>query len=47
MGGLAALVGEDRSVRILPGGGVTWETAREVAEALGVDEVHGTRIVRM
>lgn len=47
MGGLAALVGEDRSVRILPGGGVTWENAREVAEALGVDEVHGTRIVRM
>lgn len=47
MGGLAALVGEDRSVRILPGGGITWENAREVAEALGVDEVHGTRIVRM
>ena len=47
MGGLAALVGEDRSVRILPGGGVTWENAREVAETLGVDEVHGTRIVCM
>lgn len=47
MGGLAALVGEDRSIRILPGGGITWENAREVAEALGVDEVHGTRIVRM
>ena len=30
---------------ILPGGGITWENAGAVAEALGVGEVHGTRIV--
>lgn len=32
---------------ILPGGGVTWENAEEVAAAVGVGEVHGTRIVRL
>ena len=32
---------------ILPGGGVTWENAEDVAEALGVGEVHGTKIVRL
>lgn len=32
---------------ILPGGGVTWENAEEVADAVGVREVHGTRIVRL
>lgn len=32
---------------ILPGGGVTWENAEEVADAVGVCEVHGTRIVRL
>ncbi len=30
---------------ILPGGGITFKNAEEVAEALGVDEVHGTKIV--
>lgn len=30
---------------ILPGGGITHENAEAVAEALGVHEVHGTRIV--
>ena len=34
-------------VGILPGGGVTWENAEEVAAAVGVREVHGTRIVRL
>lgn len=32
-------------IRILPGGGITWRNAAEVARVLGVDEVHGTRIV--
>ena len=32
---------------ILPGGGITWQNAEEVADALGVNEVHGTRIVRL
>lgn len=32
---------------ILPGGGVTWENAEEVADAVGVREVHGTRIVKL
>lgn len=32
---------------ILPGGGVTWENAEEVANAVGVREVHGTRIVKL
>ena len=30
---------------ILPGGGVTYQNARAVAEALGVRELHGTKIV--
>ena len=34
-------------VGILPGGGVTWENAEEVAAAVGVGEVHGTRIVKL
>lgn len=34
-------------VGILPGGGVTWENAEEVAAAVDVREVHGTRIVRL
>lgn len=34
-------------IGILPGGGVTWRNACSVAEALGVSEVHGTRIVKM
>lgn len=34
-------------VGILPGGGVTWENAEEAAAAVGVREVHGTRIVRL
>lgn len=34
-------------LEILPGGGVTWENAEEVANAVGVREVHGTRIVRL
>lgn len=34
-------------VGILPGGGVTWQNAEEVAAAVGVGEVHGTRIVRL
>lgn len=32
---------------ILPGGGITWENAEEVARDLGVSEVHGTKIVRL
>lgn len=32
---------------ILPGGGITFENAESVAEALGVSEVHGTKIVRL
>lgn len=32
---------------ILPGGGITWENAEDVAEALRVGEVHGTKIVRV
>lgn len=34
-------------VTILPGGGITWENADEVAHALGVTEVHGTKIVHL
>ena len=34
-------------VRILPGGGITWENAEEAARAVGVDEVHGTKIVKL
>lgn len=32
-------------IAILPGGGITWENAEAVAQALGVGEVHGTKIV--
>lgn len=32
---------------ILPGGGVTHRNAAHVAEALGVDELHGTKIVKL
>lgn len=32
---------------VLPGGGVTWENAEDVAIALGVSEVHGTKVVRL
>ena len=32
---------------ILPGGGITWENAEAVAAALGVSEVHGTKIVQV
>lgn len=32
---------------VLPGGGITWENAEAIAAALGVGEVHGTRIVRL
>lgn len=34
-------------LEIQPGGGVTWENAEEVADAVGVREVHGTRIVKL
>lgn len=34
-------------LEILPGGGLTWENAEEVADAVGVREVHGTRIVKL
>ncbi len=34
-------------ITVLLGGGVTWENAAEVAGAVGVSEVHGTRIVRL
>lgn len=34
-------------IGILPGGGVTWENCEELARALGVSEVHGTRVVRL
>lgn len=34
-------------ITILPGGGITYENAEAVAEALGVHEVHGTRVVRI
>lgn len=37
----------DGRIIVLPGGGVTWENAARVADALGVGEVHGTRIVRL
>ena len=34
-------------ITILPGGGITYENAEAVAEALGVHEVHGTKIVKL
>lgn len=34
-------------ITILPGGGITWENADAIAQALGVSEVHGTKIVKL
>ncbi len=31
---------------ILPGGGISWQNARQVADLVGVHEVHGTKVVR-
>ena len=33
-------------ISIMPGGGVTWQNAASICAELGVQEVHGTRIVR-
>lgn len=35
----------DGRIRIMPGGGVTWENVRRICGELGVDEAHGTKIV--
>ncbi len=40
---LIAYAGE--RLRILPGGGITWQNRDAIARALGADELHGTRIV--
>ncbi len=32
---------------ILPGGGITWQNANQVASLIGVHEVHGTKVVRL
>ena len=32
---------------ILPGGGISWQNAEQVASLLGVAEVHGTKVVRL
>lgn len=37
----------DGRLTILPGGGITHENACDVARELGVDEVHGTKIVAL
>ena len=37
----------DGRIIILPGAGISYENALDVAHALGVDEVHGTRIVKI
>ena len=43
---LKALIAHaDGRIDILPGGGITFENAEEVATTLNVTEVHGTRIV--
>lgn len=34
-------------ILILPGGGITHDNAAEVAQTLGVPEVHGTKIVTL
>ena len=34
-------------IGILPGAGITWENAEQIASAVGVCELHGTRIVRL
>lgn len=48
LGHLAKLVSYAAGrITILPGGGVTWENAEAIADALGVTEVHGTKVVRI
>lgn len=37
----------DGRITILPGAGITWENAEAIASAVGVCEVHGTRIVKL
>ena len=37
----------DGRIIILPGGGISYQNAEEVAEALSVHEVHGTKIVQL
>ena len=32
---------------ILPGAGITYANAEQVADAVGVSEVHGTKIVKL
>ena len=34
-------------ITILPGGGITWKNAEAVTAKLGVNEVHGTKVVRL
>lgn len=34
-------------ITILPGGGITWRNAEQVASLLWVHEVHGTKVVRL
>lgn len=50
LGHLQALIDhikqEHLDIKILPGGGITWENAHDIARELGVDELHGTRIIR-
>ncbi len=31
----------------MPGGGITADNAAQVADALGVEELHGTKIVKL
>lgn len=33
-------------IKILPGGGITWENCDEIAKYIGCQEVHGTQIVK-
>ncbi len=45
---LKALVAHSAGrITILPGGGITYKNAEKIAAAIGVTEVHGTRIVHM
>ncbi len=37
----------DGRITILPGAGITWENAEDIAGTVGVSEVHGTCIVRL
>ena len=47
-GHLRSLVGRAAGrITILPGAGITWRNAQEVADELGVREGHGTKIVRL